>query len=544
MERVREIEHADIVHRCFRCGYCKFPEDYVDFNCPSYQAFGWDTYSPGGRMWLIRAWLTGEIETGPGLAEILFSCAACDNCKEQCVFPRFKDFLPEIFREARAELVQEGRIPPPVRDFLKAVSVHGNPYKQPQAERGNWAEGVDLPQYSGQEYLFYVGCVGSYDEVGRKMARSVGRMLLRAGLSIGILGKEEHCDGNEVRVLGENGLFTALAEENIFQFREKRIRKIITLDPHALNTFRRDYPALRGTFEVFHFTEVLADWLRREKPTMNPWAVKVTYHDPCYLGRHNLVYEAPRSVLKAVPGLELREMRRHGKNAFCCGGGGGNFFTDLLGVGEDRPARVRVREARETGAEVWSKVTVDQSKSYTITGAPRVIDGRVLIGNGGAEYGVRGYVSAYDAEDGEMLWRFYTVPGAPEESAEEPEYLKAARETWNGEFWNLGGGGTVWDAMAYDPDLDLLYIGVGNGSPWNQAYRSPGGGDNLYLSSIVALRPKTGEYVWHYQTTPGETWDYTATQQMTLADLTIDGQQPVSRGGLHESHHLPAARRS
>ena len=178
---------------------------------------------------------------------------------------------------------------------------------------------------------------------------------------------------------------------------------------------------------------------------------------------------------------------------------------------------------RETGAEVWSKVTVDQSKSYTITGAPRVIDGRVLIGNGGAEYGVRGYVSAYDANDGEMLWRFYTVPGAPEESADEPEYLKTARETWNGEFWNLGGGGTVWDAMAYDPDLDLLYIGVGNGSPWNQAYRSPGGGDNLYLSSIVALRPKTGEYVWHYQTTPGETWDFTATQHIMLADMDIGG---------------------
>ncbi len=178
---------------------------------------------------------------------------------------------------------------------------------------------------------------------------------------------------------------------------------------------------------------------------------------------------------------------------------------------------------RETGAEVWSKVTVDQTKAYTITGAPRVIDGRVLIGNGGAEYGVRGYVSAYDANDGEMLWRFYTVPGAPDEAASEPAYLKAARETWNGEFWNLGGGGTVWDAMAYDPDLDLLYIGVGNGSPWNQAYRSPGGGDNLYLSSIVALRPKTGEYVWHYQTTPGETWDFTATQHIMLADMDIGG---------------------
>ena len=175
---------------------------------------------------------------------------------------------------------------------------------------------------------------------------------------------------------------------------------------------------------------------------------------------------------------------------------------------------------RETGEEVWSKVTLDQSQPYTITGAPRVVDGKVIIGNGGAEFGVRGYVSAYNTETGERLWRFYTVPGNPE-TADDPEYLQAAAQTWTGEWWELGGGGTVWDAMAYDPELDLLYIGVGNGSPWNQLYRSPGGGDNLYLSSIVALRPDTGEYVWHYQTTPGETWDYTATQHIMLADLKM-----------------------
>ena len=177
---------------------------------------------------------------------------------------------------------------------------------------------------------------------------------------------------------------------------------------------------------------------------------------------------------------------------------------------------------RETGEPVWSNVTVDQSKGYTITGAPRVIDGRVIIGNGGAEFGVRGYVSAYDAEDGRMLWRFYTVPDAP--GRNEAAYLRAAESTWTGEWWRLGGGGTVWDAMAYDPELDLLYIGVGNGSPWSQTYRSPDGGDNLYLASIVALRPATGEYVWHYQTTPGDVWDYTAAQHIMLADLVIDGE--------------------
>lgn len=178
----------------------------------------------------------------------------------------------------------------------------------------------------------------------------------------------------------------------------------------------------------------------------------------------------------------------------------------------------------KTGTPVWDVNTIDLSKPYTITGAPRIIDGKVIIGNGGAEFGVRGYVSAYNAETGEQMWRFYTVPGNPEEGFEN-ETMKEAAETWNGEWWTIGGGGTVWDSMAYDPELDLLYIGVGNGSPWEQSIRSPGGGDNLFLSSIVALRPGTGEYVWHYQTTPGESWDYTAAQHMILAELEIDGAE-------------------
>ena len=176
----------------------------------------------------------------------------------------------------------------------------------------------------------------------------------------------------------------------------------------------------------------------------------------------------------------------------------------------------------KTGNVNWSVQTTDKTKPYTITGAPRVVNGKVIIGNGGAEYGVRGYVSAYAADSGEMAWRFYTVPGNPAEPFES-NAMEQAAATWNGEWWNYGGGGTVWDSMAYDPELNLLYIGVGNGSPWNQQIRSPGGGDNLFLSSIVALNPDNGEYVWHYQTTPAESWDYTATQHMILADLEIEG---------------------
>jgi PQQ-dependent dehydrogenase (methanol/ethanol family) len=175
-----------------------------------------------------------------------------------------------------------------------------------------------------------------------------------------------------------------------------------------------------------------------------------------------------------------------------------------------------------TGAVVWSKMTVDPAGHYTITGVPRVIRGKVIIGNGGAEYGVRGYVTAYDAATGAQLWRFYTVPGNPALGFEQPELERAAR-TWNGEWWRLGGGGTVWDGMAFDPRSNLLYVGVGNGTPWNHTLRSPGGGDNLFLSSIVALDPDTGRYVWHYQTTPGESWDHTSTQPLMVADIDWQG---------------------
>ena len=176
-----------------------------------------------------------------------------------------------------------------------------------------------------------------------------------------------------------------------------------------------------------------------------------------------------------------------------------------------------------TGKRVWETLTIDRNFRYTITGAPRVAQGKVVIGNGGGEFGVRGYVSAYDAETGKLIWRFYTVPGDPARGFETPELARAAK-TWSGEWWRLGGGGTVWNAIAYDPELDLLYIGTGNGTTWTEKYRSPQGGDNLFTCSILALRMSTGRYVWHYQQDPGDEWDFDSDEDIVLADLRIDGQ--------------------
>lgn len=198
---------------------------------------------------------------------------------------------------------------------------------------------------------------------------------------------------------------------------------------------------------------------------------------------------------------------------------GGKIFVGVI------DGRLEALDAK-TGEVVWSTVTVDQSKPYTITGAPRVAGGLALIGNGGAELGVRGYISAYSAETGDLVWRFYTVPNPnkkPDGAASDAAFETVGNVSWgdDGAWVTDGGGGTVWDSIVYDHVNDQIIFGVGNGSPWNRTIRDPAGGDNLFLSSIVAVDAKTGTYKWHFQTTPGDNWDYTATQSIILADLPL-----------------------
>jgi PQQ-dependent dehydrogenase (methanol/ethanol family) len=177
-----------------------------------------------------------------------------------------------------------------------------------------------------------------------------------------------------------------------------------------------------------------------------------------------------------------------------------------------------------SGELIWEVQATDREKQLSITGAPRIADGRIFIGEAGSEFHQRGYLAAYDVDNGEELWRWWAVPGNPELGFEQPE-LEMAAATWNGEWWLTGGGGTPWDAITYDPVTDLVYIGTGNGAPWPSEVRSPGGGDNLFTASIVALEAKTGKYVWHYQTTPEDSWDFDNTQQIVTADLVIDGEE-------------------
>ena len=178
----------------------------------------------------------------------------------------------------------------------------------------------------------------------------------------------------------------------------------------------------------------------------------------------------------------------------------------------------------ETGKPVWESRVSYSNEGYTVTMAPRIAKGKVIIGVAGAELPIRGFFAAYDAATGRFAWRFYTVPGDPSKPFENPA-LKKAAETWSGDYWKLGGGGSVWDGMAYDPDADLLYVGTGNGGPWPEELRKSKGKENLYLASILAVKPDTGELKWYFQVVPGDSWDYDSVQQLLLADVTIRGQQ-------------------
>jgi quinohemoprotein ethanol dehydrogenase len=176
-----------------------------------------------------------------------------------------------------------------------------------------------------------------------------------------------------------------------------------------------------------------------------------------------------------------------------------------------------------TGTELWSAMTVPPGGDYSVTMAPRIAKGKVIIGNAGSEYPVRGYVTAYDAQTGKQAWRFFTVPGDPK-AGFESKAMEAAAKTWSGEWYKYGGGGTVWDGMAYDPDSNLIYFGTGNGGPWPSDFRQSKGLDNLYVCSVLALDVDTGEYKWHYQFVPEDSWDFDSVQQLTLADIRVNGQ--------------------
>lgn len=349
------------VLRCNRVGKCKGWDPLTISPCPIMLASGgFSALSPKGLMIAAREILEDRAALTPALAEASFRCTACGNCTRLCASvdgsgePLTRP--DEVIRALRADALERGIVPQPVKRYLENLFHHGNGLGADPADRDGLARaGAAAPFDPSCDYLFYVGDLGAYDPRVQRTALAVARLLSLAGVSFGVLGSRERSDGNEARFLGETALFEHLAEQNIAAFREAGVARVVALSPHAFNAFKRDYPALGGEFETVHYSELLQRLIEQgDLVPARPVAARVAYHDPCFLGRRNGVYDAPRQVLDAIPGLERVEMPRHREHALCCGGGAANAFTDVLGGGEDAPAVHRMREARSVEADIMA----------------------------------------------------------------------------------------------------------------------------------------------------------------------------------------------
>lgn len=306
------------------------------------------------RMIIYRVLTAGN---GFGLdgREELWDCTTCSTCYSRC--PKQVNPMEAIIA-MRSAIVEKGKIHPNVKTALESTFRNGNPLKLPREDRGLWAKDLNLKAYAETpaEYLLYAGCTPSYDPRGQKVAHSLVQLLQSAGLDFGILGNDENCCASEVRRLGEAGLFEAMVEENTEMFKELNVQKMFTISPHCFNVFKNDYhtvePGEKFNAQVQHYTQVLAGLLKEDRLKFNgSFPKKVTYHDPCYLGKHNGIFDEPREVLNHVPGVELIEMDRSREKSLCCEGGGGRMWLEGTNPAT-RLAQLRVKEALDTGAEV------------------------------------------------------------------------------------------------------------------------------------------------------------------------------------------------
>ena len=321
---------------CYQCGKC-------DVVCP------WNRVRDFSIRKLVR-------EASLGLSEIglddIWRCTTCGTCPSQC--PRGVGQI-EVSVAVRRIATSYGEFAGSARKARAAgmsLASEGNPLSQERNRRDGWANGLGVKPFAeGMELLFFVGCYGSFDPRIRKVSAAVAKILRRAGVDFGILGNDESCCGESIRKAGNEEVFRALAKANIKAFIDRGVKRILVSSPHCYHAFKRDYSEFMVHFEVVHLSELVAELVAdgRLKPT-RPLGKKVTYHDPCYLGRHNGIYDQPRSVLGKVPGLELVEMRDSRQNSLCCGGGGGRIWMET--PKSERFADLRLAQARETGASM------------------------------------------------------------------------------------------------------------------------------------------------------------------------------------------------
>jgi Fe-S oxidoreductase len=341
-------EMLSIVSKCVRCRFC-FSQ------CPVYEASdGWVTQGSSGiTQSLYYGIKCNRIDEE--LRDILMRCTTCRSCEILCERIMAGVALVDAIRMGRTLLLEQGISPiKEQQKALESLQVNGNPYGMPASKRTAWAEGLDVTKLKEPvddiDTLYFVGCTPSYDSRVRNVARSIAAILQHGAVSFGIL-ENEKCSGDTALIMGEVGLFQMLAEDNLDQFKRTMIQSMITTSPHDFNCFLKEYPEQIKPIRVRHYTQLFSELMAQERiPLKGTLEKRVTYHDPCYLGKHNQVYEEPRSVLEAIPGIQLVEMERNRENSLCCGGGGGRMWADF----DERQhlAEIRVLDALETGAEI------------------------------------------------------------------------------------------------------------------------------------------------------------------------------------------------
>jgi len=351
-ERVKR-DILDIVSYCINCRFCLT-------SCPLFEITkGNITQGASGitqALYYAVKWGEADKETINELRDILYSCTTCKNCELACKRLSTAVKLVDAIEKGRQLLIEEMRGPmPEQKRALESSERYGNPYGMLPAERKDWMKGLNVPNFSreeGLEFLFYVGCTAPHDARVQDMTRAIIQLLKKAQVRFGILEDEVCCGCPSLR-MGEELLFQDLCEKNVNQFKSLGVKQIVTLSPHCFDTFLNRYrkEEMQGV-KIQHYSQFLADLIEQKRLIFNSGIEKkVTYQDPCYLGRHNDIYEKPRRVLNSIPGIEFVEFGRARDDSLCCGGGGGRMWTDF-DAEEERLANIRVREALEVGAEI------------------------------------------------------------------------------------------------------------------------------------------------------------------------------------------------
>ncbi|MFW9969722.1 MAG: (Fe-S)-binding protein [Candidatus Odinarchaeota archaeon] len=353
MTSSQKQDWKDIIHRCFRCGYCKFTDDFREFNCPSYKKYRFETYSTGGRLWLVYGILSGEINWDEGIVNAIYACTTCGNCTENCRFDKFKDYLVDFIEAGRTLAVESNFCPEKQKVLLERTENPNNfnPYGEPNSDNTQLKEKYNLPDEA--EWVYFIGCTSNYRQ--KNLRDATIRFLKKTNINFTLI--DEHCCCSPLIRTGQKNPVIDFMNYNINQINRTGAKKVITSCAGCYRTIKKDWLKLDAaySFEVYHTVELVKKLLDEDRIDINSEFQKiVTYHDPCHLGRHMGIYEVPRHVYNKIPGIKLVEMRRNRENAWCCGAGGGvkiGYPEWSLEISKER-----LEEAKETGASVISSI--------------------------------------------------------------------------------------------------------------------------------------------------------------------------------------------